>query len=833
MARKKKSNTLKINAGMIKWLWLSLISGMLFLAALFVLVSFTKMPDTQELENPQYEYSSIIYSSDASELGRYFLYNREWLSYDDLNPHLVNALVATEDERFYRHSGIDFRSFARAVVFMGSRGGASTITQQLAKLFFTQRSRSLLPRLWQKMKEWVIAVEFEKRYTKNEIIAMYLNKFDFLYNSHGVAAAANTYFGKDQKDLSVEEAAVLIGMLKNPSRYNPQRFPENMLKRRNVVLYQMVRNGMLESSTFDVLTDVPVDNSNFRKTVHYEGSAPYFRATLTSYLKKILDDKRYRKPDGSKYDIYADGLRIYTTINKTMQTHAENAMIAHMKELQKRYFNVWSGQDPWTYDATVIQRQIRNDQLLRSIEESGRYQKLRDGMMSEIFGKITDKFPDARLWSSDVSRMLREEKEPGYLNSLIRKDFISRKQAAVYRDILADPLWEELKTQKKALDGAVKKVFNTQTSMKVFAYNDLREKTETMTPLDSIKYHQKHMQLGSISIDPHTGHIKTWVGGIGNKYFQYDHVQSNRQVGSTFKPFVYATAIFNQGMSPCQKVEDIKHCILAGDPNFKLMETWCPSNSRGTFSNESMTLKEALRLSINSISVWLMKELGSVELVRSLVDNMGISKSKIPKAPSIVLGSADLNVLEMTGAYATFANYGVYNEPTFLTRIEDRNGRLIYSSVPEQRRVLPEKYNYVMVDMLKHAASAVSWQLKSEFGGKTGTTNDYVDGWFMGISPDLVVGTWVGGEHPWIRFKNLDQGQGGVMARPYFIDFMKRLENDGDILLNQQSFFRQPEGDRIEVDCSVYDKLNPQDSLGKDAQKVKVINDQFEEVFNQ
>lgn len=814
-----------------KWLWAGLILGLLFAVAIFVIVSYTKMPDTQELENPDYEYASVIYADNNEELGRYFSKNREGITHEELNPYLTKALVATEDERFYKHSGVDTRGTIRAVIFLGSKGGASTISQQLAKLFFTNRSRNIIKRIWQKLKEWVIATQFEKRYTKEEIIAMYLNKVDFTYSSHGISAAAKTYFGKDQSKLKVHEAAVLVGMLKNPSLYNPKSKPENAVKRRNVVLKQMVRNNYLSQEEYTKLKDLPLDMSNFNRTILYEGIAPYFRETLKLHIKKILADDKYKKPDGTKYNPDVDGLKIYTTIDKKMQKHAEETMFQHMSVIQETYNGVWKGKDPWTHDADKKQAQQRKDFLNKSVRTSERYINTKNRVMAGVYQKIREKFSDARLLDADITRMTKAEKDPGYLNKLIKTDYISKKQASTYKDILADPLWKELKQSKKRLDDKAKKDFNLKRKMKVFAYNKEGEKSVVMSPLDSIRYHHKIMQLGSISIDPRNGHIKTWVGGVGNKYFKYDHVNSNRQVGSTFKPFLYASAI-SHGISPCHKIHDIRQEIPAGDPHFKLLETWSPGNSDGEFTDKWWTLKDGLKKSKNSISLGLLKEMKSVEPMRDLVSNLGIDKKKVPRVPSIILGAAQLTVLEMTAAYATFANYGVYHAPTFITKIEDKDGRVIYSSIPTERRVLSEKYNEVMLNLLQYASSAHTSKLKnSHWGGKTGTTNDFVDGWFMGVSPELVVGTWVGGEYNWIRFLSSYHGYGGIMARPFFLKYMQKLENDPSIRLNEDAYFRIPDGDRIVTDCNQYEQPSfHKDEVDK-AKKIKDVLDGWEDEF--
>ena len=816
----------------IKWLWILVIAGVMFALALFVLVSFTKMPDTQDLENPKYEEASIIYAEKLEEIGKWYRFNRKNVSYEELNPHLVNALISTEDERFRSHSGIDMKGTARAFAYLGKRGGASTLTQQLAKLFFTDKPGSRLKRVWQKMKEWVIAIEFEKRYTKGEILAMYLNKVDFLYDSSGIAAASQTYFGKPQKELTLSEAATLVGMLKNPSYFNPKRYPEVAQKRRNVVMFQMKRNDHLDQASYDEYKIEPVDISNFKREVHYKGLAPYFRSELSKYVNQILREDDIKKSDGTSYNIYRDGLKVYTTIDIKMQNHAEDAMKVHMRNLQKKYFTRWAGLDPWTYKADSKQKSLRKDKLNKQIRQSERYRNLRTKYLGPILSKISSTYPESRMWDIDIIRMLEQAKDDGYLTALNKRKVISKKQSKIYNVIMNGEHWSELTDQWVKLSKATRKVFNEKTKMRIFAYTDSGERDADMTPLDSIKYHSKHMQLGSISIEPGTGYVRTWVGGIGNKYFKYDHITSNRQVGSTFKPFLYTTAISQVGMSPCMSFVDEQYYIPANDPKFGLTKVWAPANSSGTFSNEKVSLKEALKRSLNSISMKLMMELGSPEPVRDFANEMGIPKKKIPPYPSICLGTPELNVLEMTAAYAVFANNGEYVKPVFIKRIEDKNGKTIYNAVPEKHRAINELSNYTMVEMLKHAASFVHNQLVVEFGGKTGTTNDYVDGWFMGITPNLVTGTWVGGEDPWIRFLELRDGQGGVMARPFFIEFMKRVEGDKSIDFDSKAKFDVPLGDLPVIDCSLYEQIEKLDNEVK-AKDNDEIDDQYDDEFEE
>lgn len=786
-----------------------MLLALVVLGLLFFYISQFLLPDTEELENPNYEIATEFISSDNQVFGKVFKYNREWLNYEDINPKIIQALIATEDERFFSHSGIDFKGTARAVFFLGKRGGASTLTQQLAKQFFTVRARSIIPRIWQKLKEWVIAIEFEKRYTKEELLAMYLNKTDFLYDAVGVGAAAKTYFGKNQTDLATEEAAVLIAMLKNPRLYNPVLYPQNCFNRRAVVLKQMVKNGYLTEEEYLNKRLKNINTENFKREKHYSGQAPHFRAELTKWLKNLLEDPAHRKPDGSKYNIYTDGLKIYTTIDTRIQAYAEEAMQAHMSKLQERYFSVWRGKDIMTFNADEKKKKSRQSQLIQMMKDSDRYKAIRSQHMATVMNDITENLEINDLTDTDIFRMFEEDKNPGHLKKISKDESVSEASIKRCKKVLNSDYWPELKTQWNKMQGEVKKSFNTKVKMKVFAYNSQGEKEVEMTPMDSIKYHLQHLQIGSVAVDPKDGSILAWIGGINHKYFQYDHVNSRRQVGSTFKPFVYATAIIKNALSPCYKVEDKQNCIMANDPNFKLANTWCPKNSDNKYSGESMTLRQALKDSKNSISVFLMKEIGSTESVKNLVGNLGIDKSKIPDYPSICLGTPELSAMDMAYAYTAFANNGMVTKPVFVTRIEDKNGRVIYTAVPEQKRAINESYNYAIVDMLKYVVSGIQNQFKSQIAGKTGTTNDYKDGWFVGFTPDIVVSTWVGGDQEFIRFNSLSDGQGAVMARPYFADFLKRLEKDGRFKYGQNSIFMRPEEELIEIDCSKYEEVLP------------------------
>jgi len=790
------------------------------------------MPDTEDLENPEFEQSSIVYSDDLVEIDRYFRKNRQWVKYEELSPNLINALIATEDHRFYQHSGIDAYGVARAAAHFGKNGGGSTITQQLAKQFFTARpSSNIFKRVWQKMKEWVIAVEFERRYTKEELIAMFLNKFDFLNQGNGVGSAAKVYFGKEQKDLTIPEAAVFVAMLKNPNYYNPIRRPENALRSRNVVLSQMRKNGYLTDQQFKEYKEEEMDMSNFLQGENYDGLAPYFMSELKKHIKQLLVTEGIVKPGGESFDLDTDGLEIHTTIDTRYQRHAEAAMTKHMSQQQKTFERVWKNRDPWTYisptdDLTSEQKEnqlrIRDAQLSHEVEKTEIYQNMRYKYLNKIIESIKKKEPEARLWEGDVARLTKAENDKTYLTGLLDIDYISKEQLNVYLRILKLPEYNDLKTANRKLKNAVAKVMNEPRKMTLYSYEGPIERT--MTPLDSIKYMNMFLQLGSVSIEPQTGYVRTWVGGTDYNLWKFDHVTSNRQVGSTFKPFLY-TAALNNGISPCQKVRDMQYIIPANDPIFKLPKTWDPSNSRDEFTDEEITLKDALKESLNSASVWLVKQLESVVPIIDVAEGMGIEKGKIPAYPAIVLGAPELSVLEMTGAYTSYANNGMATKPVFIKKIM-HEGIVLYESTIEQTRVIKEDVNYAMVDLLKHAASSRAYALKTEFGGKTGTTNKHVDGWFMGITPNLVTGTWVGGDQQWIRFLSLNEGQGGQMARPFFIDYMQRVESDPAITFDTDARFPIPEGGiSITTDCSLYEPL-----YEKEEELPDEFGDEFENI---
>lgn len=797
----------------VRWMWRLVALGIGGILFSLLILSFSNLPDTEELENPRSELASEIIASDGTVLGRYFIENRVPVDFDEISPFVEQALVATEDERYYEHSGIDFRALGRALVKTGmlgdkSSGGASTITQQLAKLLFTgKKANSFIGRIPQKLKEWIIAVRLERKYTKEEIMAMYLNKFDFLYDSYGIKSASETYFGKSQDSLNIQEAAMLVGMLKNPSLFNPKRKLDKAKQRRSVVLDQMRKNGIITKEEYDSLKVLPLDLSRFKRTAHTQGIATYFRSSLAEELMKVIltSDEARKKADGVPYNIWKDGLKIYTTIDPAIQQNAEEAMVKHMASVQKRFWSLWNKQkkiSPWDYKddkTTEAELAYRKRKLAQMVRYSDRYILMRDQAIGSLEADLEEAIDGLRLGDPAIEKMLKGKDLNG-----------------PQREAMQSETWNKLKREWLAFQNKVEREFNKKIKMTVFDYNEKMEKDTVMSPLDSLKYHHMFLQIGSLAIDPKTGHVKAWVGGINHKYFAFDHTRSNRQVGSTFKPFIYATAIALQGVSPCMEIDDVPRTISAGSGNFNLVSDWTPRNSDGKYSYRKMRLRTALKKSVNTVSVFLMQQLGSTEPVLELLENMGVDTKKIPKQPSICLGAADMSVMDMTGAYTTFANNGYYSKPIYITRIEDKNGRTIYSQEEQDHQALQEEPNYVMVEMLKYASRSGMGDVRSEIGGKTGTTNDYVDSWFMGITPSLVVGTWVGGEDRWIRFLSLGEGQGSKNAKPFCRELISRLEKDtkaNGYDVNAQ--FQRPGGDlSIGLDCDDYDNSGSDDEGG-------------------
>ncbi len=810
----------------VKWSWILFGVWILMAVLIFGLLMFDHLPTFEQLENPVINQASIIYSRNGKPFGKYFLDNRESVRFKDLNPNLVNALISTEDARYYSHSGIDFIGLTRVlfktiILQQRGQGGGSTIDQQLAKLLFKRpslRGRSSLYKAFQiartKFKEWLIAVKLNKRYTKEEILAMYLNQFDYLYGAKGVQAAAETYFGKNQKDLTTNEAAMLVGMLKNPYYFNPKKFPERAAKRRRIVLKQMQRAGKINKEEFERLSTDSLDMSHFRREMHTEGPAPYFRKELTKWLHQLFEKQEYRKPNGEKYNPYKDGLKIYTTIDLKMQKHAEEEMRKHMARVQKRFNRHWGRRDPWKYGATREQKKIRQKTLNRLVRESERYQHLWDHYFGKLQEQINAELDGIKLSARMIKRLMANDKKSGYLDKLVKEGMIGEDLKKKYLDLRHSSYWKAVKQRYIKFEPEVKKVFNAKVKMKVFAYNKEGEKEAVMSPLDSIKYHRNILQIGSLGVDPRTGEVKMWIGGVDFKWFKVDHTSVRRQVGSTFKPFIYITAIALQGLSPCQEFEDKQYIIPANDPNFRMPKPWAPQNANGKFLHTNYNLYQGLKYSKNSISVRLMIEIGSVAPVLGLLHNMGIDSTLrypngryvIPRVPSICLGAADLKVQEMAGAYTTFANNGIYSKPYFVKKIIDKNGQVIYQSAEYHNTAINPQYNYIMVDMLRNNVAGFSGGsgITCEFGGKTGTTNDYVDSWFMGVTPNLVVGTWVGGEEKWIHWLNLAEGQGFVNARPFFSAFIRSITEDKSVDFNRRAKFVRPASLNIEIDCEKY-----------------------------
>ena len=711
------------------------------------------MPDLQQLENPRTNLATQIISSDGEILGKYYLDdNRTPITYEELPQNMVQALIATEDERFYEHAGIDWRGTLRAFAYLGKRGGASTITQQLARqIFVGVRSRNKIKAVLQKAQEWVIAVQLEQRYTKNEILSLYLNKYDFGYQADGVRSAAKIFFNKTPQTLSIEESATLVGMLKNSSLYNPIRRPERVKERRNIVFQQMVRNELITQKEKDSLSQLPI-TIRYTPESHREGLATYFRA----YLKEFMDDwiAENPKPDGSKHSLYRDGLRIFTTIDSRMQAMGEAAVDAHMKNLQQEFFR----------------------QNTKRANPTAPFLDLREGEIDTLMERTAYR---TERW--------RKMKLAGIEES----------------EILAS--------------------FYEKVPMRIFSWKG--ERDTVMTPMDSIRYYKHFLRASLMSMEPQSGHVKTWVGGFNYKHFQYDQVkQGRRQIGSTFKPFLYATAIDQLKLSPCDSLPDALYCI---EPmKHGNMDAWCPKNS-GDKYGRTRTLKNALANSVNTISARIMDLVGPRPVI-NLARKMGIT-SNLPAVPSIALGTPDISLFEMVGAYSTFANQGIYVKPVVITRIEDKNGRALYEVVPETQDVLSQEAAYVTVNLLQGVTKAGSgarlrhaglektsyvyekvitgypYVFENPIAGKTGTTQNQSDGWFMGMVPNLATGVWVGGEDRAIHFKDIAFGQGATMALPIWAVYMKSLYENADLGISVEDF-TAPEVLTIPIECEELDE---------------------------
>ena len=704
---------------------------------------FGKLPTFDELENPKTNLATQLISSDGNNLGAYFYENRSNVSYKELPNDLIDALIATEDIRFRNHSGIDIRSLLRAVygqiIGNKSSGGASTITQQLAKMLFTKKPSSGIERVVQKLKEWVISARLEKHYTKDEIITMYLNRFDWVNNAVGIKSASRVYFNKKPSELKLEEAATLVGMLKNSALYNPNRRLSFTQERRNVVLSQMKKYKFINNETFDTTIVKPLV-LDFKKASHNEGLAPYLREQLRPILANWCKTKK--KPDGSTYNLYTDGLKIYTTIDSRMQIHAEKAVKTHISKLQKDFYNHWKGYEhaPFPEDFDTLQFELVMNQ---AIKRSERYKKMK------------------------ASGKSNEE---------------------------------------------IEKAFKTKVKTKLFSWNGTID--SLISPYDSILYNKFFIHCGMMSMDPKTGFIKSYVGGIDHRFFKYDHViKGKRQVGSTFKPFLYALAV-QEGYSACKKVPNVP---VVFDKNiWKLEKDWAPKNSGNDYEGLPLTMKFGLANSINSMTAYIMKQFGPYAVV-DLARKMGV-KSKILAVPSLCLGTFDLSVYEMVGAYSTFANKGVWTEPIFINKITDKNGVVLENFSPKTQEAMSQNTADIMIRLLQGVVDGVyspeakvrrgtgvrlryKYEFKKEIAGKTGTTQNQSDGWFMGITPDLVTGVWTGCEDRSVHFRDIQNGQGANTALPVFAEYMKGIYNDTLNLDPIRKLFDISKSIDISIDC--------------------------------
>ena len=745
----------------IKALWIFL--AVIVLAIVIVFVSISKgwigyMPPVEELENPSYKFATEIFSEDEKVLGTwsYSKENRVYTAYKDLSPSIINALIATEDVRFVEHSGIDakalFRAFVkRGLMFQKNAGGGSTLSQQLAKQLFTENvARNTLQRLFQKPIEWVIAVKLERYYTKEEILSMYLNKFDFLNNAVGIKTAAYTYFGCEPKDLKIEEAATLVGMCKNPSLYNPVRFNERSRGRRNVVLEQMRKAGYITDAECDSLQALPL-KLTYNRVDHKEGLATYFREYLRGVMtapkpvrsdyrgwqmQKFYEDSiawetnplygwcaKYKKKDGTNYNIYTDGLKIYTTINSRMQQYAEDAVKEHLGDyLQPIFFKEKEGSKNAPYARSLPEKRVE-ELLTKAMKQTERYRLMKEAGASEQ---------------------------------------------------------------------QIRKAFDTPEEMTVFSWKG--DKDTIMTPMDSIRYYKSFLRTGFMSMDPANGHVKAYVGGPNYVYFQYDMAMvGRRQVGSTIKPYLYTLAMEN-GFSPCDQARHVEQTLIDenGTP-------WTPRNANDKRYGEMVTLKWGLANSDNWISAYLMGKLNPYDLVR-LIHSFGVRNKAIDPVVSLCLGPCEISVGEMVSAYTAFANKGIRVAPLFVTRIEDSDGNVISTFAPQMEEVISASSTYKMLVMLRAVINEGTggrvrrYGITADMGGKTGTTNDNSDAWFMGFTPSLVSGCWVGGDERDIHFGRMTYGQGAAAALPIWAMYMKKVYDDPTLGYDQQERFKLPEG---------------------------------------
>ena len=741
MSKKTNGNSTNFNF-YVKRFWMIVASLFLFIVLLFTLLSLGWlgfMPSFEELENPKSNLASEIITADQQILGKYYIENRSNTHYNELSPALINALIATEDARFEKHSGVDTRSIFRVIgkTIIGrnrSSGGGSTITQQLAKnLFPRNKNQFKLFMVFTKFKEWIVAAKLERNYTKEEIIAMYFNTVDFGSNSFGIKTAARTYFNKKPDSLKIEEAALLVGILKAPTYYSPIKNPENAMKRREVVLNQMRKNDYITQEQYDSLRVLPLDMSKYTIQDHSAGYGTYFREYLRQYLNEWCSS--HKKQDGTPYNLYKDGLKIYTTINYKMQKYAEEAVAEHLgKDLQPAFYKHWKGVKNAPFS------QLTDDEILTTYTSA--------------------------MKSSDRYRKLKEA---------------------------------------SASDEEIQKEFHTPIPMRIFTWQG--EKDTVMSPYDSLKYYKWFLHTGMMSMEPQTGYVRAYVGGINYKHFQFDNVKTGkRQVGSTFKPFVYTLAMQEGEFSPCTEVPNLPVTFDLGDGT-----SWTPQNADDKREGEMITLKWALANSVNNVSAYLMKRFSPAAVI-NMARKMGIS-SPIDAVPAVCLGTPDLSVYEMTGAMSTYANKGVFIEPIFITSIEDKNGNVIENFIPKQQEAMSDVTAYLMIELMKGVVeSGTGARLRYKFGldapiaGKTGTTQNNSDGWFMGITPSLATGVWVGGEVRSIHFRSINLGQGANMALPIWALYMKKVWADKSLKIPKNNFDIPSVDISDRIDCKKFNQ---------------------------
>lgn len=716
-------------------MWGAYICFLVALVVFFMLLSFGVlgfMPTFEQLENPKANLATEVYSDSGELMGYIGIQNRSNVTYKDISPNLINALVATEDARFYEHSGIDFRSLLRVLtktVLGGNKssGGGSTLTQQLAKNLFPREQKSTFGTVFAKLKEWVVAVKLERNYSKEEILSMYLNTVDYGSNAFGIKAASQIFFSKQPSELEVEEAAVLVGLLKAPTAYSPVRNPENANRRRNVVLSQMQKYNYISEAECKEKTAKPI-KLNYNPQSHDEGIATYFREMLRNYMKEWC--KTHYKANGENYDVHKDGLKIYTTINYKMQKYAEEAVKEHFTSLQAEFFKHTKGYKDAPF--TGISREDIDKYYVQAMKNSDRY-------------------------------------------SCLKSEGASEKE--------------------------IKANFKEKTNMRVFTWNG--DKDTVMSPWDSLRYYKHFLNTGMVSIEPQTGHIKVYVGGINYKHFKFDNAKlGRRQVGSTFKPFVYAAAMRDSELSPCYEMEN-------SPVTFEDFDNWTPKNSNSNREGENVTLKWALANSVNFISAALIKDYTTPQAVVDLVKQMGIT-TPMEAYPSICLGTSDLSVMEMAGAMSTFVNKGIHKEPIFITKICDNKGMVLEVFNSKSNSALDEETSYLVLELMKGVVDGGTggrlrfrYGLTSTIAGKTGTTDNNSDGWFIGLNPKLATAVWVGGELRSIHFRSTALGQGASMALPVYALFMKRCEKDSKLNFYKGDFDRPPTMS-VDMDCSNY-----------------------------